>query len=76
MSPADRARLLPRLAGGAAGVVALIAYGLGLFLVPSVLDWAFDEGGKAPMLVAVIGAAVTIGAYLGVEKLTARALAR
>jgi len=68
--------LLPRVLGGVAAVLTLAAYGAALFLVPEVLDWAFEEGGKAPMLVAVVGAAVTIGAYLGVEKLATNKLAR
>jgi len=75
MSP-SRARLVPRVLGAVAAVVVLALYGVGLFFVPGVLDWAFSEGGKAPMLVAVIGAALTMGAYFGVETLAARALAR
>lgn len=66
--------MLPRVLGVVAALVALAAYGLGLFFVPSVLDWAFEQGGKAPLLVAVLGAAVTVGAYLGVEKIATRAL--
>ena len=68
--------MLPRMLGGVAALVALVAYGFGLFFVPSVLDWAFDQGGKAPLLIAVVGAAVTIGTYLGVERIATRALAR
>jgi len=68
--------MLPRVLGGVAALVALVAYGFGLFFVPSVLDWAFDQGGKAPLLIAVVGAAVTIGTYLGVERIAIRALAR
>lgn len=73
---ANRASVLPRVLGGVAAVAALLAYGLGLFLIPQVLDWAFDQGGKAPLLIAVIGAAFTIGVYVGVEKLASKALAR
>ncbi|MGE0784843.1 MAG: hypothetical protein AB7S26_04070 [Sandaracinaceae bacterium] len=65
MTPHRRARAIAVVAATAA----LAAYGALLFFVPAILDWAFDQGGKAPMLVAVIGAALVVGTFLGVEKL-------
>lgn len=63
---------LPRILGAGAAIVALAGYGLMLFAFPEVLDWAFDQGGKAPMLVAVVGAAITMGAYVAVEKIVSK----
>lgn len=76
MRNAGRPSRLPKMAGGAAAFLALVGYGCALFFIPQVLDWAFDEGGKAPMLVAVVGAAVTIGTFFGAERLTAKLMAR
>ena len=62
----------PRLVASVAATATLLGYGVLLFLVPSILDWAFAQGGKAPMLVAVVGAALVIGTFLGVEKILPR----
>ncbi len=58
----------PKVVAIGAATVALFGYGALLLLVPAILDWAFAQGGKAPMLVVVVGAVVVVGTFLAVEK--------
>lgn len=68
---AARSSLLPRAVGVVVGAGLLAAY-LGGTLLLGLMDAAFDYGGKAPMLLVVVGAALAMAGYWGGESAVRR----
>ncbi|MFK7986687.1 MAG: hypothetical protein AB8I08_11735 [Sandaracinaceae bacterium] len=68
---ARQSTFVPRAVGVAVGVGVLVVF-IAATLLFGLMDMAFDYGGKAPMALAVLGAACTMGGYWGGEAVTRR----
>lgn len=67
---------LPRFVGGVGATLALVLFLALTLLFPQVPDALFKEGGKAPVLLGIVGVAFMAGGYWSFEAITAKLVGR
>lgn len=63
---------LPRIAGAVGAALALVGFLALVLFFPEPADYLFDQGGKAPLLLGLVGVGAMAGAYWGCERLASR----
>jgi hypothetical protein len=75
-SSEGRKSRIPQVIGGFGSAVALVLFLALTLMFPAPLDWAFEQGGKAPMLIGIVGVAFMAGAYWAFERAATKMLQR
>jgi hypothetical protein len=69
---ANRGGWLPKLMGGVGATLALVAFLALTLLFPQLADALFDEGGKAPLLLGILGVGSMAVGYWSFEWIASR----
>lgn len=75
-SMSSRPSRLPRVLGIFGAVLGLVLYLALILMFPEVPDVLFEEGGKAPLLLGIVGVALMAGGYWSFEALTSQLVGR